>query len=723
MKKTFLSAVKAMCAGVMTLCMASLTFVSCYDDSDLQNKVKDMEGRLAIVEELAEALQGQVDAALYTLEFQVSSSNELQYSFDGGKTWQATGVTATAGVSVADVEDGDDTITFVFSDGSSFTIEKPIEVQFEIRSGQVYFAAAEQKTIKVLSSGIADLTVISQPSHWSADIDVDGNVKVTAPEEDDWDAADGGYVKVHACSEDGKCIVGRILVEYSTKCQLSLAAYNGQMNLKAASEWSCFYYGVSTPESFKSDVEALLAIVKDGDYAVLTKIKNSSYAFEDPESDTGFVEGYNGTVKLPLSEIYGSELELGKEYIVWAFLEALDSYTVDNVVVSYYTHNIVNVSVTEGEKSAFDVMVNVSVSGAESYHAYGIPQAYVETEEDLANYLEMMVESASMGDVLGASYTENYSGSAFEISGESLLEMAAPNSKVYVLVLPIDGRPEYTAEDVIVTEVTTAPLAAGGAVNATAEQVWYYNELQYLPPSYEPVMAEIPLNATDAPSVVLNASATGWKNVYTAWFSDEELAAFTDDAALVDAVVANTVYAMTPEDIELPTAHPNFESGYDAPNFVAFFVDETGKYGELAKVKCEIVDTPAGKQLKFTWADMNCPAALDFGVGVPGKFCLIYDMFAAYGENLPAEMRGMYEPYGSMTFDFAVFPTSKTSGKFEAYQESMLGERQSAVGTYSEWNGTTCVVNFETFMVENQTMTVSETPINVYFQQMGGGAL
>ena len=675
-----------------------------------------MEGRLAIVEELADALKGQVDAALYTLEFQVSSSNELQYSFDGGKTWQATGVTATAGVSVADVEDGDDTITFVFSDGSSFTIEKPIEVQFEIRSGKVYFAAAEQKTIKVLSSGIADLTVISQPSHWSADIDADGNVKVTAPEEDDWDAADGGYVKVHACSEDGKCIVGRILVEYSTKCQLSLAAYNGQMNLKAASEYTCFYYGVSTPESFKSDVEALLAIVEDGDWDVLTKIRNSSYAFEDPESDTGYVEGYNGTVKLPLSEIYGSELELGKEYIVWAFLEYLDSYTVDNVVVSYYTHNIVNVSVTEGEKSAFDVMVNVSVSGAESYLAHGIPQAY---EEELADYLERMAEAASMGEVLGKSYTENYSGSAFEISGESFLDMAAPNSKVYVLVLPIDGRPEYTAEDVIVTEVTTAPLSAGGAVNATAEQVWYYNELQCLPPDYNMVMAKIPLSATDAPSVVLNASAAGWKNVYTAWFSDEEMAAFTDDAALVDAVVANTVYAMTPEEMELPTATPNFESGYDQPNFVAFFVDETGKYGELAKVKCEIVDTPAGKQLKFAWADMNdMPSALDFGVYAENMLCVGVSLVA---QGAPAdEYAGVYQMVNAPLNIEGIWPTSMTSGRFEVYSYNMYDEKQISSGTYSNWNGTTCDVTFDLLYLENVTMTISDTPITFL---SGGGVM
>ena len=72
MKKTFLSALRAMCAGVMTLCMGSLAFVSCYDDTELQNKYKDLDGRLAVVEQLAKALEERADDGLYTLGFQIS---------------------------------------------------------------------------------------------------------------------------------------------------------------------------------------------------------------------------------------------------------------------------------------------------------------------------------------------------------------------------------------------------------------------------------------------------------------------------------------------------------------------------------------------------------------------------------------------------------------------------------------------------------------------------
>lgn len=86
----------AFCAGVMTLCAASSLVVSCdvYDDSELREQISSLDKRVQNLEELKAqltALVARVDA-LYTLTFQVNDSNELQYSFDGGKTWISTGI-------------------------------------------------------------------------------------------------------------------------------------------------------------------------------------------------------------------------------------------------------------------------------------------------------------------------------------------------------------------------------------------------------------------------------------------------------------------------------------------------------------------------------------------------------------------------------------------------------------------------------------------------------
>ncbi|MBE6227472.1 MAG: hypothetical protein E7120_01175, partial [Bacteroidales bacterium] len=96
MKRHFMKGLMALCAGVMTLAAASSLFVSCdkYDDSELREQISALDKRVQNLETLKsqlEALTQRVDA-LYTLKFQVGDNNELQYSFDGGKTWISTGV-------------------------------------------------------------------------------------------------------------------------------------------------------------------------------------------------------------------------------------------------------------------------------------------------------------------------------------------------------------------------------------------------------------------------------------------------------------------------------------------------------------------------------------------------------------------------------------------------------------------------------------------------------
>ena len=131
------------------------------------------------------------------------------------------------------------------------------------------------------------------------------------------------------------------------------------------------------------------------------------------------------------------------------------------------------------------------------------------------------------------------------------------------------------------------------------------------------------------------------------------------------------------------------------------------------------VTTPDGKQLKFIWTDMGeAPAIVDLGVTTPGKLAVCYDAAAVYGaENLPAEMVGMYMQY--LAWDYKVEATDATSGVFTISALDHFGELVETQGTYAEWNGTTCVVNFEMLMISNVTMTVAEETIPVYIEQGG----
>ena len=131
------------------------------------------------------------------------------------------------------------------------------------------------------------------------------------------------------------------------------------------------------------------------------------------------------------------------------------------------------------------------------------------------------------------------------------------------------------------------------------------------------------------------------------------------------------------------------------------------------------VTTPDGKQLKFIWADMmNAPSIVDLGVTTPGKLAICYDLAAVYGEEgLPEEMIGKYMQY--MAWDYRVEATDAASGVFTIIGQDHFGDIVETQGTYTEWNGTTCVVNFEMLYLENVTMTVAEETIPVYIEQGG----
>ena len=299
MKRQIMKSLCAFCTGVMTLVAASSLVVSCYDDSALWDELENvnseldnLDNRLKAIEALKDqltALTARVDA-LYTLQFQVSDSNELQYSFDG-KDWKGTGIILAEECDhecppacdctpvdpctcpEVSVVDNGDSVTIKIGD-AEFTIEKPQEIVFEIRAGKVYFESEGTQTVAVKTVGIEDLTVMSAPKGWWAEINSEGKIEITAPDYEStqgtlnyetWEEIPGenaasGYVKVHACGAEGKCMVGKLAVEVSER-PLVVKAYGGNayFTIAGTASWPpTFYYGASTRESYEADVTPLL---------------------------------------------------------------------------------------------------------------------------------------------------------------------------------------------------------------------------------------------------------------------------------------------------------------------------------------------------------------------------------------------------------------------------------------------------------------------------------
>lgn len=631
MKRQFVKSLCAFCTGVMTLVAASSLVVSCYDDSALREDLEEMKGELSELDarlQAIEALKDQLTAltarvdALYTLQFQVSDNNELQYSFDG-KDWKGTGIILAEECDApcecvpvdpcscpeVSLVDNGDSVTIKVGD-AEFTIEKPQEIVFEIRAGKLYFESEGTQTVAVKTVGIEDLTVMAAPKGWWAEINSEGKIEITAPDYEStqggfdyetWEELPGenaasGYVKVHACGADGKCMVGKVAVEV-TERPLIVKAYGGKAYFTVAgtASWPpTFYYGVSTRESYEADVTPLLKRLTEGDWNVGDDYANNW--------------GEEFEVVEPIADLLGEEPQQGVEYVVWAVAEnyALAKYTLDEMVYAYYSPLSVSITEVEAEKTAYNVTVNVEVAGAEGYVAVAMPATYCSTEEDVAYQKEQMAMAMNEGQYYGQLYTENYTGSALDIAAETTYSMTgnySPNADVYVFVLPLDGRAkeDYTPADVVSAKFTTAPLASGGSVNASVEQVYEYMGEVYDYDIWDYVEALIKVDPyTELCVEVTPSSTSGWSAFYYQFLTEEQWADYgAYDEDLVDLLLEG--WGMTPTEI---TSWPQYLTEKVNPattvHFVGFFVDKDGKYGELAKVKLTSAEL---KKADFTWVE------------------------------------------------------------------------------------------------------------------------
>lgn len=521
--------------------------------------------------------------------------NVIYYTLDGGKNWvKVANIPEDAAAPIiTNVTYTDKTATFYLGD-YSFTVDIAEPLCFEIRSGKVYFQSEGTQKVTVKTSGVSDLTVMAAPKGWWAEVNASGQIEITAPSyedtepagyDDNWNpipgpAAASGYVKVHACANDGKCMVGKIAVEVS-QYPLVVNAYGGNAYFEIVGDgywYNTFFYGISTKETLEADLEPIIKGLNSGDWNIYDNYLNSN---GEP------------SVTASIAELLGSEPVLGTEYIVWALMENNNvlSYSIEDVMLKYYALTDVKITENEAERTAYNIEINVEVSGVDSYVAVAMPQNYCATEDEVYFQREQMAMAMASGSYYGKLYTENYTGSALEIAAGTNFSMTglySPNSSVYVFVLPVDGRPAdmYTVEDVIVAEFKTANLLPGGVIDATAEQVKEYMGMVFSYDDWQYHEQLIVLDKYTELGVALTPSFTeGWTSFYYTFMSDDEWAVYgSDDALIVTKLLEG--YGMTPDDHTggFPAYLVEKVNPGEGAHFVAFFVDEDGKYGNLAKV-------------------------------------------------------------------------------------------------------------------------------------------
>lgn len=628
----------AFCTGVMTLVAASSLVVSCYDDSDLRAEIENVKGELDGLDARLKAIEGLKDQlaaltarvdALYTLQFQVSDANELQYSFDG-KDWKGTGIilagecdcpepTPPCDCTPVDpctcpevsLVDNGDSVTIKIGD-AEFTIEKPQEIVFELRAGKLYFESEGTMTVNIKSSGIEDVTVMAAPKGWWAEINSDGKVEITAPdyattqpvvdyetwEETPGENAANGFVKVHACGADGKCMVGKIAVEVTDR-PVVVKAYGGNAYFEAAGNFpAAFYYGACLRSQFEAEVAPLLKSMNAEGYS------NDYPMNGDGWDNLSFVEA-------PLAELIGEEPALGEEYVVWALVEDYNKmeYTMADFIVAYYSPILVTAVEDEAARTAYNVTVTVNVEGADSYYAVAIPENYAGTQEEVDSFKEQLVMSldpSSWSGPMGKLYTDSYTGSVLDIAEGTSSSMSgnyAPNRKIYLLILPMDGRnwTDYTVEDVKEFSFMTSELTSGGSVNLSAKQVTEYMGKVYDYDIWDYVEKLVKLDPyTEVGVEVTPSSTSDWSAFYYQFLTVEQWAdygAYEED--LVDLLLEG--WGMTPNDVEKWPAYLTEKvDPATTVHFVGFIVDKAGKYGELAHVELTSAEL---KKADFEWTE------------------------------------------------------------------------------------------------------------------------
>ncbi len=575
MKKTVLKSLYTLCAGVMTLCATSSLFVSCesYDDtllkSDIQNLKDDVASLDVRITRLSEDLNGKIQvlasnmngelATLSAIKFRIHE-NKLEYSFDES-TWTTTAVDLSQYVNTPcpapevklEGKDGDPTVTITVGD-TSFEVLVPGAIDFEIEAGKVNVKYEETLNVFIKSKGLQDISVISVPKGWWAEINNNGILEVTAPAQADVDsetAAAKGFVKLHACSVEGNCMVGKFPVEVSANPAVIKV---GGSNYEVSATYPLMtYFSVVAKADFTEEMAQQF----------LTNID------EDETDDYGmaFRQPVSGSVQ----SLYGATpLVPGEEYVLFAcvtnpYAQESVVYTLDDIVKVYYTHVNVNATAAAENVTPFDIKVDVAVDGAEKFYVYALPYEDAAINEAKESMAKNLVGSSATGTLENA---QTFSGniSALAKSGTKIV----PGMKLALLVMPvIEGRDayKYTAGDVSVFDFTTTAILPEGSVGASATKGTASNVFSQL-------VVDVATNPADAE----------YAYYMSAWFTEEEHDAFGDDVAGAVAAVFAKAAPKSKEQFKSTESIDKLE--YNSSRYlVAFFVDNTNKYGQIVNEK------------------------------------------------------------------------------------------------------------------------------------------
>ena len=544
-----------------------------------------------------------------SVEFQVSSTGELQYSVNGGE-WEDTGV-STSDISgqkyvINDVILYDEEKCVVITIGDVeytlplYSIDSSV---ITIKSGKTYFSYGEEKTVDIVLSEISSMYVMSKPDGWKAKLS-GKKLTVTAPLEANVlsgaSEADG-EVLLHCTTAEGKCKIASLAVATTPGFSLTVSK-DGTIKIvnpevttisNMAGSYTDFndaYIGLAPVAAFEANPVEYVANIQDNYDDKWIYIANWKMNSAEMDEEWNMIYTIGGAYEPGKYEVdviettvpqmyadwtYGQEIP-AEPFVVWACpMDDKGAPRTSDIVFGYYYPSI-KATITAGAVSTSDVELSVNVVSADHYYVglvteeqlYGFPiDDYMQMQEGPFGYFQMALQYGmpdyafqQMGTEFGGDFGEEMP-EALTASMLNYGQPLMPNTKFYVWVFPVvDGLDlaDYTYEDNLkpyIYEFQTENLQPGGSA----------------------VVVFGDTNVTFT-SMSVELAAEGATMIYYNYFTPDQYNAFEDDASMSAALLANGYVfgggagsAVNRNDIA-----PGVEY-----YLVSLAVDAEGKYGDL----------------------------------------------------------------------------------------------------------------------------------------------
>lgn len=432
---------------------------------------------------------------------------------------------------------------------------------FGIKSGKVYLKPGASKDVELVMTAITDVSVLEKPDGWKVKVN-DKVLSLTAPtaEAIESGAAEAeGLLKLHATTEDHKCIVSKIALVASEQGLIITIDQEQNVVIDAGEgndQFYGFFYGAMPADEFNPSF--LLSYVAY--YGVV---------------DFGYDEIYS--IETSLAQLLGRQYpyEQGVEYIVWAApILSMDAYgypsakglTENDFVFESYQEKVLSAKFTS--IGAFDATLELQVMGYDKYIVYtekGEGWGF-STPEDI---IEQM-NSPWMPIELPTLESDNYNGSVVDYVNTigAWLEIQ-PASEYMFAFAPYKEDKSYVPEDFVVATFATAELVAGGAatISVTVDEPYSYSEARF------------------------NVEASA--DTYVTWyrmFSDTQYAALAADGKTPtdDELIEAIVHAEWGCNMSLDKSFSDRKTGL-TPDQKAYFagvaITKDGKYGKLVRAE------------------------------------------------------------------------------------------------------------------------------------------